>query len=451
MIRKISTQDVVPKRKESETNDVPSRSERDFLIERLTRKHTTGSIANSASKIIKHPPIRHKKEPPTRSRKFKFGNKWIWIGVPLVIVLIIFLVLQFSVSATISITPKHMTVPVDAKLDASINATSSPSALNYQIITLNAEDSEIVAATGGVATKPAKASGQITIFNSYSSASQTLVKNTRFQTADGLIFRTQSTVEVPGQTSSGGKAVPGSVSVTVLADQTGSKYNIDLVDFSIPGFQSDLGRYNKIFGRSKTAMTGGSDGNSFGVSDDARQTAQAAIDARLKDSLLKQSQSQKTANSVIFDSASKISFQHLPDTAGADAQHVLIHEKGTISAVVFDKKMLGKLLLGDAIVAVGSNVEVKGMENLHFIAAVSSTSSVWEAKPFTFTLSGPVDVTGVVDADKLLQDVRGISRGDLTKVLSNYPTVDKATASVRPFWRGSFPSDASKIKIEILK
>jgi hypothetical protein len=299
--------------------------------------------------------------------------------------------------------------------------------------------------------KPQKASGQITIFNNYSSVSQTLISNTRFETINGLVYRTQNVVKVPGFTVSGGKTVPGSITVTVVADQVGSKYNINTVDFTIPGLKTDASRYAKIFARSKTAMIGGSDGNSLGVSDIERQNAQLNIEARLREELLHQVQSQKTADSVIFGTASKISFQHLADTVASDAGHAVINEQGTISAVAFNKNKLGKLLLGDAVAKVGNNAEIHGLENLHFIAAVSSTSPIWQAKTFTFTLSGPVDVVGAFDANKLLQDVLGIPRFDLTKVLSNYPTIDKATATVKPFWKNSFPNDASKIKIEIAK
>ena len=70
---------------------------------------------------------------------------------------------------------------------------------------------------------------------------------------------------------------------------------------------------------------------------------------------------------------------------------------------------------------------------------------------FAFTLTGSVDVVGIFDSNKLLQDILGIPRSDLTKTLSNYPTIDKATANVQPFWKKSFPADASKIKIEIVK
>ncbi len=439
MIRKISTQDVVSKN--SSKSDEPTRRERDFLIERLSRKHNTASIADSPAKLKKH----HKKN-------FNLGKKWIWFCIPILLIAVLFLVMQFLVSASVTVTPKKTILQIDSKLTALFDATTTPDALTYQIITLSAKESEISTSTGTVASKPTKASGQITIFNNYSSASQTLVKNTRFQTPDGLIYRIQNTINVPGTHVVNGKSVPGSLSVTVFADQTGSKYNIDLVDFTIPGFANDANRFAKIFARSKTAMIGGADENSFGVSPSDRQIAQDKMEARLKQQLLRQVQAQKTVNSVIFDSASKISFTHLADSAGSDAQHVVLNEQGTISSVVFDKKAVSKILAGNSLDLVGAragnSAEIRGLESLHFISTASSTST-WPTKTITFTLSGPIDLVGVVDTNKFAQDIKGISKSDLQNVVVNFPTIDNVKVSLKPFWKTSLPLEASKIKIEV--
>jgi hypothetical protein len=446
MIRKISTQDVVSKHS---SNSEPARRERDFLIERLTRKHVAASIADSPAKVLKRSP-RQDRSSVSFFKKIP-GNKWIWIATPIILVAIIFIVMQILTSGTVTVIPKQEKISIDTKLSASMSATSSISALSYQIITLNAVESQTVVATSDVPTKPTKASGKITVFNSFSKSSQPLIKNTRFETESGLIYRISDNIVVPGISEVDGKNVPGSITVTVTADQTGSKYNIDMADFTIPGFKTNAERYSKIFARSSTAMNGGSDGGSLGVDEETRKKAELAIDERLKENLLRQVKAQKTANSIIFDSANKISFQSLPDTQGGNPSQITIRRQGTISAVGFDKTALGKLLLSDAISRVGGKAEIQGLEDLHFIAAVSSTSPVWQIKPFSFTLTGSVSVIGVVDSEKLAEDLADRPKSTLTGVLSNYPTIDKATGSVSPFWKTRFPASASKIKIDLIK
>ncbi len=455
MIRKILVQDIVSKRsaknsKDTKDADTESRTmsarERDFLIERLTRKHTIETSPKNVAKVATKPArATPRRKTPSTSR---FNHKWLWFSLPLVIIVIILLVLQFFSGAIVTVTPKHLTVATSTSFIASSDATTTSGTITYQVINLSATDSQVVDSIGNVTTTPKKASGQIVIFNKYSTAAQTLVTNTRFETTDGLVYRTTEMMQIPGINSAG---VPGSVTVNVVADQTGPKYNIGLVDFTIPGFKADQGRYTKIFGRSKTAMTGGTGTSTIGISDKARQIAESEIETSLKEQLIKQVQAEKTADSVIFNTASKFSFQMLPDKAGADAGHAVISQQGTISAVVFDKKTIGKLLLPDAISKVGGSAEVRGIESLRFVSDVATSTTIWPNKSFNFTLSGSLDVIGLFDEAKLAQDIKGISRSDLPSVIAHYNTIDKVNVVLRPFWKKSFPTDVSKIKVETAK
>ncbi len=299
MIRKILVQDIVSKRSAKSGKDAKDAGdtekgtinarERDFLIERLTRKHAPETPVTP----VKSTPKTASKAPRAASRRkkgfsFGFRSKWFLFGLPVAIILVIFAVLQFFSGAIVTVTPKQMTVATSTTLVAS--TTTSPGNISYQVITLSAVESQIVPATGVVSTTPKKATGEIIVFNKFSAAPQALVQNTRFETADGLVYRTASTIKIPGVDAAG---VPGSASVKVVADKTGSRYNIGLVDFTIPGFKTDPNRYSKIFGRSKTVMAGGMDSTSIGISETDRQNAQDQMEARLKDSLLKKVQAEK--------------------------------------------------------------------------------------------------------------------------------------------------------------
>ena len=66
-----------------------------------------------------------------------------------------------------------------------------------------------------------EASGKIVVYNNYSTAGQKLIKDTRFETPNGLIFRIKDAVTVPGKKTVGGETVPGSLEVTVYADKEG--------------------------------------------------------------------------------------------------------------------------------------------------------------------------------------------------------------------------------------
>ena len=69
-----------------------------------------------------------------------------------------------------------------------------------------------------------KSSGIIIIYNKFSDSTQKLIKNTRFETPDGLIYRIDQSVVIPGRTTVSGKITPGSVEAKVYGDEPGVKY-----------------------------------------------------------------------------------------------------------------------------------------------------------------------------------------------------------------------------------
>jgi hypothetical protein len=75
-------------------------------------------------------------------------------------------------------------------------------------------------------------------------------------------------------------------------------------------------------------------------------------------------------------------------------------------------------------------------------------SRPWEEEEFEFTVSGNAHIVWTFDEDKLKEDLAGRAKAALTTVLSGYPSIDKAEATLRPFWKRSFPDKIGKIKIE---
>jgi len=101
-----------------------------------------------------------------------------------------------------------------------------------------------------------KASGKIRVYNNYSDVPQVLVKNTRFISDKGNLFRTVEKITVPGGVYEKGKLQPGYIDVGVVADQAGEEYNIGPATFSIPGFVGTA-KYTAFYGKSFEAMSDG--------------------------------------------------------------------------------------------------------------------------------------------------------------------------------------------------
>ncbi len=171
-------------------------------------------------RIVPRTPFR--RTPPS---SYSSPRKAIW-WIALVAVLVLAgAALIFFKSATIDVKIQTATVPV------SVTATSA------SVISVQKEGTAEVSATGASVKVDKKASGTITVYNNYSADPQDLVATTRFQTADGLIYRIDKPITVPGTTVVNGKTIPGSIDAVVTADVSGDKYNISNADFTVPGFK----------------------------------------------------------------------------------------------------------------------------------------------------------------------------------------------------------------------
>ena len=112
---------------------------------------------------------------------------------------------------TVTITPRTHNVTFDqtSVFTAYPAQSAATGTLSYTVQKIDIEDSEAVA-SNGVTHVEEKASGSVTVYNDFATTPVKLVKNTRFATPDGLIFRTPADVVVPGKKGN----TPGSVVIT---------------------------------------------------------------------------------------------------------------------------------------------------------------------------------------------------------------------------------------------
>src|SRR5579872_2158241 len=211
----------------------------------------------------------------------KKGKRWgLWSLVIIFVLALGFGISSIFTSAEVSVLAKSQSVPVQNTFSAPINPPAG--VFGYQIVSVSTSTQREV--TAGAQTQvDKKATGTIVIYNS-SGTVQNLRATTRFATPDGLIFRIDNAVSVPKATTSGGQTVPGSVTTTVTADQSGDKYNIGLSDFTVPGL-AGTSQATAVYGRSKTAMSGGFSGMMSSVDQATLTQAKSDLDSALKGEL----------------------------------------------------------------------------------------------------------------------------------------------------------------------
>ena len=399
-------------------------------------------------KIIKDIFLRDKTERPLveelemeKTKKSRFLFKLI-ISFLILILLGAFgyVALNRVSTAAINISPYKETLAIDSRLRARANAAAD--GLPFEIAQLSAEESGLVTATG-ISSGGQKASGKITVYNNYGSAPQKLIANTRFQTSDGKVYRIKGAISVPGM---------GVLEATVYADQAGEEYNIGPSDFTLPGLKGGP-RFEKVFAKSKTTMSGGASGNARVVKKEDIDSIRTAVNEKLKNRLTETLSKQKPEGYVLFAGAVKIEYAENPenpkvgDSAG---RSMAFKTKGSATGYLFKKDVLAKALAddnsGDLKKAPKNEpVAVDNVESLDF-SLISADSN---NKEITVRLKGNADFVWTVDTAKLLEEIINYKGKDYTSVFQNYPAIEKAAIVQSPKWWPRFPKDKSKIKINV--
>lgn len=371
--------------------------------------------------------------PAPRKRK-RFGGKNVWIGSVLGIVVIALLAFSLMESATLAYTPK--TADLDFKADTYVAYQSaSAGQLSYSIVKLSDEKS-VSAPASGEETVSEKASGTIIVYNEQT-VTQRLIKTTRFETPEGLIFRTPSDVSIPAK---------GNVEITVVADQPGAEYNVALTDFTLPGLKGTA-TFEKVYARSKTPMSGGFVGTRKKVSDEDLAKAKTDLDKELKDSLISQARAQVPADFILFPELSSITYSGATQgtSTGSGAT---VTESANLIAVIFKRSDISQYL---ALQKLGNN-NVPGEAEIRDFSKLNATffgaqADLTKVTAIRIQIDGSATVVFATDESALASDIAGLKKEDVQTVLKRYPSIEKASTIIRPFWKSSFPSDAGQIKI----
>ncbi|MEK7590008.1 MAG: hypothetical protein AAB475_02020 [Patescibacteria group bacterium] len=376
-------------------------------------------------------------------RKSGLSRFALWfVAIVVVIILILAFSLLFS-GAKVSITPKQSDTLVDARFNAAINADIGE--VPFEIMTIEKTDSKKIPATGREKIEE-KASGKIVVFNNFDSLSQRLIKNTRFETPEGLIYRVNKSVIVPGQKKESGETIPGSIEITVYADETGDKYNIGLSDFTIPGFEGSP-RFKGFYARSKTPMTGGFVGEKLTVNPDALEKAKEVIHTELQKQLFNEAFAQKPDEFYLFDDTIFIEFESESSLENGD--EVEVREKAILHGALFNKEKFASHIAKNTIAAFDDEtVEISDISTLTIAVSEKDEARPWEEEEFEFTVSGNAHIVWTFDEEKLKENLSGRAKAALLTVLSGYPSIKHAEVILYPFWKRSFPDKINKIKIE---
>ena len=372
----------------------------------------------------------------------KHSRWWLWV-VAIVALLILGSVLVFAYRpTTVTITPRSHTLVFDAsnRYNGYLISDARAGALAYTLKTLEFEDSAAVPAEG-VEKVEEKAHGTVKVFNEYSASPVRLIKNTRFQTPDGLIFRVPNTVTVPGKRG----LTTGTIAIEVYADLPGEEYNIGPVSrFTLPGLKTSPDMYSTVYAKSDTAFSGGFIGERPQVAPRTLESARADVRARLEEKVAG-AQSADTQG-IFFPGLYRIIFTSQPHTTEAGGG-VRIHEKTVVTYPVFTPESFSSVV-ASGIAADAENASVRFSPGAAFSAtADASALAALASGPFPFSLSGEGTIIFDVDTETFKSALAGREKSAFEAIAKSFPGVEVARARVSPFWSSTFPKDSADILI----
>lgn len=371
-----------------------------------------------------------------------------------VIVGLTIIVMGFAVSvmmsgAEVTVYPKQKTT----NLQANFTSYKVPKAgeLSYELLTLEADGERQVSAQDKEDVS-IRTTGTLFIYNEYSESPQRLIKNTRFETPEGLIFRIQESVEVPGYTKeASGSIAPGLVTAEVFAEAAGEEYNVSPTRFTIPGLKG-TDQYTKMYAESTESFTGGFEGSRYVIEESELQEAKQALHLELRNALLERLETERPAGFVVYDGAVTFAFDSLPATAYGDGL-ATIKERARLQIPIFKEDEFAAFIAQNTIA--GYEGELVFIEDPYalifsYTGATTSTSDISGNTEMQFKLTGVPRIVWSFDEEALQSDLKGLAKTALPTVLSGYPSIERAEAVVRPFWRQSFPDDLAEIDISVI-
>ena len=367
------------------------------------------------------------------------GRSWLWIIAAICVLMVAALILVAFRSTTITVEPRVQTVVFDRTtvFTAAPAALMASGTLAYRLETMEFTDSESVASSGTVKAEE-KASGTLVVYNDYSTSPLRLIKNTRFESTDGHIFRAPVDILVPAKKGT----TPGQVSITVVADQAGAAYNAQPGKFTLPGFKSSP-EYTKVYAQSSAAFTGGFIGDKPSIADSDLAAAQATLRTRLEKKAREEALKFSSEGAFIFPDLIQISYHSSPHTAESGGAR--INEIARVDIPIFDSGELASAIArsvsadaDDAVVSLLPGEDLAAFAQAVFRPGID---------PLQFTLSGGGRIAWEVDEQALAQALAGRDQDAFKSIVAGFSSIQTARARIEPFWSSVFPADAADIKV----
>ena len=399
--------------------------------------------------FIKSPLI--EKEPKLKS-VLKVRIKWskfftIFVVISLIMACLVgYLVLP---TAEVNITPKTEIITFDLLVVGSSDISEIDAILNkipIQYVEVTKTKSREFATTGEEEINT-RASGEITIYNEYSSDDQTLLDRTRFESSSGKTFRILQSITVPGAKIEEGKIIPSSLKVEVVADQPGDEYNIGPDDFIIPGFRGSP-KFAGFYGKSSDSMSNGYVGMAKVILAEDLEKAENTLVDELKEEVRKSLEEQIPTDLKVVENGLKEEIVDVSSDVkrGERADKFTLEVTTTMKALLFKEENLKNLVDLNLISMISDNkIPVDDTQKISWQTPVID----WSKKEASFNLNIEEKIAWGIDIQSIKENLVGQNEVEVRSYLADQSGIERARVSFWPFWVKKIPNQEKKIKVNI--
>jgi len=395
---------------------------------------------------IKTPPKNNVKVP----NFLKFRKK-LFLGIAAAILFIVFLVwaIWFAPAAEVVITAKTEAAPVSIAVNLGGTAATDVSKNIIQTVVKQLKkDISVDFTATGKKDLGEKATGTIKITNCDSPDPFTLGIGTVFVADSGERFVNTAPVTVPGLSGSAAACQnngtgAGTANVTVVAEQSGTSYNIAASDYSITG----VGGFVYAHGG---AMTGGSTRMATVVTAlDVQKASQALVD--LSSDATKQQLKKQFVNgevvigdSFTIDRAAAIS----APVVGAEATggKATLTSATTFSITAIAKSELKVFLRNSLNKQIGNDqrIYMDGIDKIVLSGYLKNDQGS------SVNIAAVGQIGPNINKDAVKKQVKGKHYGDVQALLEGVKGVVSVDVKFSYFWVTTVPDDINKIEVEFV-
>lgn len=420
------------------------------VVVKKTQEPDFFAVAVSETRIDAGMPPPEREEHPRPTIRYRRSRHGIRIaGIAIVVLVAVgvgawFLLPKAVVALTMKKHPVAFSETVVVAAEPSAIGASSAIVIPGEALTARANLSLPFTAQA-TETVSARATGILTVYNSYSSAPQALVRNTRFESPDKKIFRLEQAVTVPGAKVEGGKVTPSSIEVSVVAEETGETYNLPASSgWRIPGFAGSP-RYDGFYAEAKQGMKGGFVGERAKPSAAELANARTELTASLTDALESQFLIILSDRFTALPGSRRVTLVAEEITRDVEDVHTFhLFGEAVMEQIVFEEPTLKNALVAEAGRTLPKELAVRD-----FTYALGTSTADFAKDTLTFKAEGEGIFTEPFDVDAFRAAMAGKGEAELKAAVFAIPGVEEATVSLSPFFVRSVPQNPEKIEVTV--